>query len=81
MGKHEKLIKRIFEGKSDITPEEAVNILNKLDYKSALTSGSHRTFRKFGRQSVTIVLTQNPLKPYLVEKLQETLKQEGYRND
>jgi len=80
MGKHEKLIKRIFEGKSDITPEEAVNILKKLDFKSAPTSGSHRTFRKSDRQSVTIILTQNPLKPYLVEKLQEMLKQEGYRN-
>jgi predicted RNA binding protein YcfA (HicA-like mRNA interferase family) len=80
MGKYEKLIKRIFEGKSDITLEEAMNILNKLDYKSTPTSGSHRTFRKSDRQSVTIILTQNPLKPYLVEKLQEMLKQEGYRN-
>jgi len=81
MGKHEKLIKRIFEGKSDITPDEAVNILNKLDFKSTAIGGSHRTFRKPNRQSVTIVLTQNPLKSYLVEKLKETLKQEGYRND
>ena len=80
MGKHEKLIKRIFEGKSDITPEEAVNILKKLEFKSTPTGGSHRTFRKPDRHSVTIVLTQNPLKPYLVEKLQEMLKQEGYRN-
>ena len=81
MSKHEKLIKRIFEGKSDITPDEAVNILNKLNYKSSATSGSHRTFRKPNRQSITIVLTQNPLKPYLVEKLQDTLKQEGYNNE
>ena len=80
MGKHEKLIKRIFEGKSDITPDEAESILKKLDFKSTPTSGSHRTFRKHNRQSVTIVLTQNPLKSYLVEKLQEALKQEGYRN-
>ena len=81
MGKHEKLIKRIFEGKSDITPDEAVNILRKLGFKSAPTSGSHRTFRKPDRHSVTVVLTQNPIKPYLVDKLQEMLKQEGYRND
>jgi len=81
MSKHEKLIKRIFEGKSDITPDEAVNILNKLNYKSSATSGSHRTFRKPNRQSITIVLTQSPLKPYLVEKLQDTLKQEGYNNE
>ena len=81
MGKHEKLIKRIFEGKSDITPDEAVNILNKLDFKSSAIGGSHRTFRKPSRQSITIVLTQNPLKPYLVEKLQDMLKQEGYTNE
>jgi len=80
MGKHEKLIKRIFEGKTDITPDEAANILKKLDFKSTATSGSHRTFRKPNRQSVTIILTQNPLKPYMVEKLQDTLKQEGYSN-
>ena len=80
MGKYEKLIKRIFEGKSDITPGEAVNILKKHDYKSTPTSGSHCTFRKSNRHSVTIILTQNPLKPYLVEKLQEMLKQEGYHH-
>jgi len=80
MGKYEKLIKRIFEGKADITPDKAINILKKLDYKSTPTSGSHRTFRKSGCQSVTIILTQNPLKNYLVEKLKETLKQEGYQN-
>jgi len=81
MSKHEKLIKRIFEGKSDITPDEVIAVLNKLGYKTSATGGSHRTFRKPDRQSITIVLTQNPLKPYLVEKLQETLKQEGYRNE
>ena len=79
MSKHENLINRIFDGKSDVTPEEAANILKKLGFKSTSTSGSHCTFRKANRQSVTIVLTQNPLKPYLVEKLKETLKQEGYR--
>jgi len=81
MGKYEKLIKRIFEGKLDITPDEAVNILNRLDFKSTSISGSHRTFRKPNRQSVTIIITQNPLKPYLMEKLQDILKQEGYHNE
>ena len=80
MGKYEKLIKRVFEGKSDITPDEAITILKKLDFKSTPTSGSHRTFRKSEHNSVTIILTQNPLKHYLIEKLQEALKQEGYRN-
>ena len=39
---------------------------------------SHLTFRKPNSQSVTIVLTQNPLKPYMVAKLQAVLKNEGY---
>ena len=81
MSKFEKLIKKIFEGKSDITPDEALSILNKLDFKASVTGGSHRTFRKHNRQSITIVLTQNPLKPYLVEKLQDVIKQEGYQNE
>ena len=81
MGKHEKLVKRIFEGASDITLNEAINILTKLDFKSTVTGGSHRTFRKLNRQSITIVLTQNPIKPYLVEKLQDILRQEGYYNE
>ena len=81
MSKHDKLVQRIFNGKADVAPSEAVNILEKLGYRASSTSGSHRTFRKSDRPSITIVLTQNPLKPYLVEKLQEALKQEGYQND
>ena len=42
---------------------------------------SHITFRKANAQSVTIVLTQNPLKPYMVSKLQTALKIEGYHYD
>ncbi|MDR2964764.1 MAG: hypothetical protein LBU88_03210 [Treponema sp.] len=81
MGKRDKLIKRIFEGKPDVTPDEARKILEWLGFLSTPTSGSHLTFRKPNCQSVTIVLTQNPLKPYLLEKLQEVLKNEGYQND
>jgi len=81
MSKRDKLIQRILIGKSDITPEEAVKILKMLGFRASPTGSSHLTFRKQNNQSVTIVLTQNPLKPYLVEKLQETLKNEGYRND
>ncbi len=52
-----------------------------LGFKAASTGSSHLTFRKALRPSVTIVVTQNPLKPYLLDKLQETLKNEGYSND
>ena len=81
MSKRDKLIRKIFNGKSDVTPDEALRILEMLDYKAAPTGGSHLTFRKPNCSSVTIVLNQNPLKPYLLEKLQEVLKNEGYAND
>jgi predicted RNA binding protein YcfA (HicA-like mRNA interferase family) len=81
MSKHDKLIKRIFRGNQDITPDEAIKILGKLDFKAASTGGSHLTFRKPNCPSVTIVLTQNPVKPYILEKLQETLINEGYKNE
>jgi predicted RNA binding protein YcfA (HicA-like mRNA interferase family) len=78
MSKREKLIQKFFKGKQDITPDEAVKILEMLGFKAASTGGSHLTFRKQNCPSVTIVLTQNPLKPYMLEKLQEALKNEGY---
>ena len=81
MSKRDKLIQKIFKGDSDVTPDEAVKILEMLDFKAAATGSSHRTFRKLNRPSVTLVLTQNPLKAYLLEKLQEALKNEGYQND
>jgi predicted RNA binding protein YcfA (HicA-like mRNA interferase family) len=81
MSKHDKLIQKIFMGSAEVTPEEAVKILEKLGFKATPTGGSHLTFRKASRQSVTLVLTQNPLKPYLLEKLQEALINEGYEND
>jgi predicted RNA binding protein YcfA (HicA-like mRNA interferase family) len=81
MSKRDKLIQRIFKESSDVTPEEAMNLLKTLGFKAAPTSGSHLTFRKPNSMSVTIVITQNPLKSYLLEKLQETLKNEGYQND
>jgi len=81
MGKYDKLIQRIFNGNQDVTSDEAVKILKKLGFKATSTGGSHLTFRKPNRPSVTIVLTQNPVKPYMLEKLQETLINEGYQNE
>jgi len=78
MSKRDKLIQKIFNGGADVTPDEAVKILKMLDFVATPNGGSHLTFRKPNCQSVTIVLTQNPLKSYLLEKLQETLKNEGY---
>jgi len=81
MSKYNKLIQKIFSGNTDVTPNEAIKILEKLGFKATPTGGSHLTFRKTNRPSVTIVLTQNPLKSYLLEKLQEALMNEGYQND
>jgi len=67
-------------GKSDVTPDEAIKVLELLGFRASPSGGSHLTFRKPNCQSVTIVLAQNPLKSYLLEKLQEALKNEGYRN-
>lgn len=80
MTKRDKLIQKILTGTSNITPDEAKKILESLGYISVGPSGgsSHLTFRKIGRPSVTIVLTQKPLKPYMVAKLQTALKNEGY---
>lgn len=81
MSKYDKLVQRIFKGSKDITPDEAIKILGKLGFKATPISGSHLTFRKPNCSSVTIVLTQNPVKPYMLEKLQETLINEGYKNE
>ena len=80
MSKRDKLIQKILKGNSNVTPEEARKILENLGYISTGPAGgsSHLTFRKPDRPSVTIVLTQNPLKPYIVAKLQSALKFEGY---
>ncbi len=80
MSKREKLIQKILKGKSDISPDEAVKLLESFGYIGTSPKGgsSHITFRKLDCLSVTIVLTQNPLKPYMIEKLQAVLKNEGY---
>jgi len=81
MSKRDKLIQKIFRGNAAVTSDEAVKILEKLGFSATITGGSHLTFRKPNRPSVTIILTQNPLKSYLLKKLQEALINEGYQND
>ena len=78
MTKRDKLIQKILNGKSDISPSEAIKILEFLGFVASQIGSSHLTFRKPSRPSVTIVLTQNPLKSYMVEKLQDALKNERY---
>ena len=75
MSKREKLIQKILKGNSEITPGEARKILESFGDAAEGPAGgsSHLTFRKANRPSVTIVLTQNPLKHYLVAKIQAVL--------
>ena len=80
MTKKIKLIFKILNGKSNISPQEACSILVDLGYKatSPNNGSSHITFRKNDTMPITVVLTQNPLKPYMISKLQAALKKEGY---
>ena len=75
MSKWQKLIQKVLKGKSDITPADAQKILESYGYVATPPSGgsSHLTYRKNNRPSVTIVITQNPLKPYMIDKLQNVI--------
>jgi hypothetical protein len=78
MGKREKLIKKILESRSVIRIEDAINLLIFLDYYAEKTGSSYETYRKDDLPSVTLVLTQKELKPYIVEKLKDALRKAGY---
>ncbi len=73
--------KKIFKGNSDVTPDEAIKVLEMIGFQAVSTGGSHLTFRKQNCPSITVVITQTPLKAYMLAKLQEALKDEGYKND
>ena len=78
MTKFDKLIQKILAGKSIITIDEAEKLLLKLDFIAENISGSHITYRKENISSVTLVLRDTELKPYMIKKLYKTLKEEGY---
>ncbi len=78
MSKRAKLIKKILDGSSIITINEAISILLFLGYYAEKTGSSHETYRKKDAQSVTVVLTQKELKPYMVEKIKDALRKAGY---
>ena len=78
MSKRAKLIKKILDGFSIITINEAISILLFLGYYAEKTGSSHETYRKKDTQSVTVVLTQKELKPYMMEKIKDALRKAGY---
>ena len=75
MSKREKLIQKIINGQLNITPNDACKILELYGYIATgpASGSSHLTYRKENRPSVTIILTQNPLKPYMIVKLQHII--------
>jgi len=81
VSKRDKLIKKILIGKSNVSTNDAIKILEMLGFRASKADGSHLTFRKQGSKSVTIILTQNPIKSYLLDKLRDVLNNEGYNND
>mgnify|MGYP006290831545 CR=1 FL=1 len=78
MGKLEKLIQKILTSNSVITIDEAEKILKHLEFVASDAARSHLTYRKANADSVTLVLTQKELKPYMINKLRKVLKAEGY---
>lgn len=76
MGKRDKLIQKILEGKI-IKTSEAINLLDWLGYDTK-QKGSHRSFRKADRKLITIVTTFIETPHYTIEDLQEALALDGY---
>jgi len=82
MGKREKLIQRILSGQS-IDFKDAEKILTDIGYTSEYPQGgsSHKTFRKEGREKITLVSYQRPIKQYALKLVQQALINEGYKNE
>jgi hypothetical protein len=79
MTKRDKLVSRIFEGKT-VSNEEAVNLLLFLGFKTrkkTRTGSSHIVLVK-NEQSITLVLNRKELKGYQIQLLQDILTKEGY---
>jgi predicted RNA binding protein YcfA (HicA-like mRNA interferase family) len=66
MSKRDKLIQKIMNNQN-ISYEEAKKILLFLGYEVMNTCGSHVTFSKPKRKSITLVSYQIELNPYLIK--------------
>jgi len=77
MSKRDKLIQKILDGKP-VTYAEAENILIYFGYnpRPPRSGSSHVTFEKSETKGITLVRTQNPLKPYLMKELKEAIQNE-----
>lgn len=75
MTKLEKLIKKILEGKTVSFNEADLALQNAgFDPESPKSGSSHITYRKSGKNPVTLVRNRKELKPYQLKMIQEALK-------
>ncbi len=75
MTKKDKLIKKLFESKT-ISFDEADKILTDAGFlpERPASGSSHITYRKQGKNPVTLIRNRKELKPYQIKMLQETLQ-------
>ena len=78
MTQREKLIQRILKGDC-ITYQEAEKLLLLIGYTKGMPRGgsSHITYTKSPNKAITLVMTQKPLKKYLMKEIIEALKLEN----
>lgn len=65
-----KIINKMRRQPNGITPEDAERVLNYLGFEVRRTRGSHRRFkRKSDGRWFSLVISQNPVKKYLIEEI------------
>jgi predicted RNA binding protein YcfA (HicA-like mRNA interferase family) len=74
MSKRDKLIQKIMRS-GEVSYKEAEKVLLSLGYDNRYPNGgsSHISFRKENRSTITLVSTQEPVKRYLIEKIQNAI--------
>ncbi|MCL1819876.1 MAG: toxin HicA [Oscillospiraceae bacterium] len=82
MGKLDKLINEVMNLNKNLRFSELSKILAGLGYiqKQPRRGGSHYTFRKKGRDSITIP-KENPINVTYVELIRDVLIEEGFENE
>lgn len=76
MSKFQKLVERVFEGRS-VSYEEAEKILLGLGFRME-SRGSHHVFRKSGYERNISIKKRSQLLPYQLNDLKEVLGDHGY---
>ena len=77
MTKWQKLLKRLYDLDTSLRFEQLSKILEEHGYSASETSGgsSHITFRKKGRQPITVP-RHNPIKKAYIEIIRNAIKDE-----